>query len=134
MKYKNYNLPDELLYNKDSSWVKVKDDIATIGIIEPVAKALKEFIFVELPEKKSVKKGDVYVSLEALKWSGHLTSPLTGDIVEVNDELAEEPGKINENPYKSWVMKIKINKNEELDELYKAKEIKSWLDETLEGE
>lgn len=133
MKYNNYELPDNLLYNKDSSWIKIEDNIATIGVIEPIAKVLKEFLFIKLPDENKIKKGEIYVSLETLKWSGHLTSPLSGNVIEVNESLYDEPNKINENPYKSWIMKIEIADKEEIEKLFEPEEIVSWLDKTLKG-
>ena len=131
MKYGEFDLPDDLFYNKDSSWISLDGDVATIGINEPVAKAIKEFLFVQLPEKGHIDKGDLYVSLEALKWSGHLTSPLTGEIIEVNDPLYDNPIAINDRAYHSWIMKIKLGDKRELDELFKAKDIVAWLDSIL---
>ena len=133
MKYKEYELPDELLYNKDSSWVKVEGDVFVIGIIEPVAKVLKEFLFVKLPDMKKIKSGETYVSLETLKWSGHFSSPLSGDIIEVNEDLYDEPGRINEDPYGAWIVKMKITDKEELKNLCKPNEIVDWLDKVMKG-
>ena len=131
MKYKDYNLPDDLQYNKDSSWVRVDGDIATVGIIEPAAKKVKEFVFVQLPEKKSISAGETYVTLEAVKWTGHLKSPVSGEIVEVNEEVYDEPSKINTNPYKAWIMKVKLSDTKEINDLHKPEEIMEWLDVAL---
>jgi glycine cleavage system H protein len=118
--------PEGLLYNKDNSWVKIEGDIAIVGIIEKAAKKVKEFVFIKLPEKgKEIKKGEIYVSLEAIKWSGHLSSPISGKIIDVNEELFDEPSKINKDPYGSWIMKVKLKNKDELKELMdneKAKE------------
>ncbi len=133
MKYKDYELLDELLYNKDSSWIKIEDGVATIGLIEPIVKVLKEFLFVKLPEKNEIKCGNIYVSLETLKWSGHFSSPLSGEIIEVNNQLYDEPEKINKNPYLSWIIKIKLNNKKEIESLFKPQEIIEWLDKTLKG-
>lgn len=131
MKYEGADLPDDLLYNKDSSWVRVDDGVVTVGINEPVAKAIKEFLFIKLPDKKTLKKGDLYVSLEALKWSGHLTSPVSGDVIEVNEPLYDDPAAINVHPYESWIMRIKLNDKRELDELFAPQDIVEWLDSIL---
>ena len=131
MKYREYTLPESLLYNKDSSWIKIENDVATIGLIEPICKVLKEFLFVKLPDLTEIKKGDVYASLETLKWSGHFTSPLNGEIIEVNDSLYDNPEKINKDPYSSWIIKIKINNKKEINDLFKPKDIVSWLDSVI---
>jgi len=132
MQYKNFNLPDKLFYNKDSSWIKIEeksnDTIVTLGIIEPAAKSVEEFLFVKLPESnETIKKGDIYVSLEAMKWTGHLKSPVSGEILEVNEPVYDEPETINKDPYNTWICKIKISNKEELNELNKAEEITEWL-------
>lgn len=131
MKYNEFELPGKLLYNKDSSWIKIEKNIAIIGLIEPLAKTLKEFLFVKLPEQKTIKKGEIYVSLETLKWSGHLTSPLSGEIISVNESLFDEPSKLNNNPYEEWIIKIRLSNEKELSELFEAKEIISWLEQTI---
>lgn len=135
--YKDFNLPDELLYNKDSTWIKVEDDkntekIVVLGIIEPAAKSVEEFLFVKLPEKdQCIKKGEIYVSLEAMKWTGHLKSPVSGEIIEVNESVYDEPETINKDPYNTWICKIKVSNKDELDELLQADQITEWLDTIL---
>ncbi|MDD4049746.1 MAG: glycine cleavage system protein H [Candidatus ainarchaeum sp.] len=131
MKYKEYNLPDNLLYNKDSSWIKIDKDIATLGVIEPIAKTLKEFLFIKFSDLKTIKKKEIYASLETLKWSGHLTSPLSGEIIEINQDLYDSPEKINKEPYASWIIKIKFSDLKEIKELFKAEEIIEWLEKTI---
>lgn len=119
--------PKGLKYNKDYSWVKTEGNTATIGVVGPAAKKVQEFVFIQLPEKgKRIAQGDTYVSLEAIKWSGHLSSPVSGEIIEVNDSLFDEPGNINTDPYGSWIMKVKLDDKSEVDELFdseKAKQI-----------
>jgi glycine cleavage system H protein len=123
MEQKN-NLPANLLYNKDHTWVKIEDEEALLGVTETAAGKVKEFVFINLPEKgKKLKKGDVYVSLEAVKWSGHLESPLSGEITEVNEELYDQPEIINQDPYgKGWIIKIKMSNPEEQKNLLTAEE------------
>lgn len=116
-------LPNDLKYTKDYSWVKIQKNVATIGIVEPAAKKVQEFVFIQLPEKnKKIKKGETYVSVEAIKWSGHLTSPLTGEIIEVNNSLFDEPSKINKDPYNNWIMKVNLEDENEIKELLNSKD------------
>jgi glycine cleavage system H protein len=126
----NNDLPQELLYNKDHSWVKINESEAVLGLIKPAADKVQEFVFIDLPRKgQKLNKGDTYVSLEAVKWSGHLSSPLSGEIIEVNNELFDEPGVINEDPYeKGWIAKIKLSDPKEKEELFSADGIKGWID------
>ena len=115
-------MASDILVNQDYSWVMVEDGIATVGIQEESAKKVKEFVFINLPEKgKNIKKGEVYVSLEAVKWSGHLGSPVSGEIIEVNQALFDEPQAINKDPYKEWIMKVKMSDSKDLDGLVKLK-------------
>jgi glycine cleavage system H protein len=104
--------------------VKIEDEEALLGVTETAAGKVKEFVFINLPEKgKKLKKGDVYVSLEAVKWSGHLESPLSGEITEVNEELYDQPEIINQDPYgKGWIIKIKMSNPEEQKNLLTAEE------------
>ena len=121
------DFPNNLLYNQDYSWVKIEKDIATLGITKSASDKVGDFVFIKLPEVgQKLEKGEVYVSLEALKWSGHLSSPLSGEITEVNDELFDEPSIINEDPYsKGWIAKIKLSNLEEKKDLLSDNEIKS---------
>ncbi len=122
--------PNDLKYNEDYSWVKMEKDIATVGIIEPAAKKVKEFVFIKLPETgKKIKQGENYTSVEAVKWSGHLSSPVSGEIIEVNDSLFDEPSKINKDPYGSWIMKVKVDDAEKPKKLMKADEAANWFKE-----
>lgn len=127
---KNQKLPQNLLYNKDYSWIKLNDDVAILGIIKPSADKVKEFIFIQLPEEnKNIKKDETYCSLEAIKWSGHLSSPLSGKILEVNKPLFDNPTIINKDPYgDGWIMKLKISDKSELTRLIKANDAEKWLD------
>ena len=107
-----------------------KDGVVSVGLIEPAVKKVDEFVFVKLPEKgKRIKKGDVYVSLEAIKWSGHISSPVSGEIVDVNEELFDEPSRINHDPYGSWIMKVKLENEGELKALHTAEEKRRMLAE-----
>ena len=118
------NFPENLRYNKDYSWVKLEGDTAVLGVIKPAADRVKEFVFIKLPKKgQAVKAGEVYASVEAVKWSGHLSSPFTGEIIEVHDELFDDPAIINRNPYgEGWIAKIRLAKPEEKDGLLSAQE------------
>jgi glycine cleavage system H protein len=124
------NFPEKLKYNEDYSWVKKDDDTVIIGVVDVSANNENEFVFIKLPEKgKKIKKGEVYVSIEAVKWSGHLSSPVSGEIVDVNEDLFNEPSRINQNPYKEWIMKVKLSDEKEINELKNSEEIKKYYEE-----
>ena len=112
-----------LKYDNMFSWVKKENDNLIVGITQPSASLVSEFIFIQLPQKgKKIKKGEQYVSLEASKWSGHVESPVSGEIIDVNEELFDEPSRINKDAYKEWIMKIKPSNNVEYDGLMEAKD------------
>ncbi len=125
----NNNFPQDLYYNKDYSWVKVDGDTATLGVIGPASEKVQEFVFINLPEKdQDLKVGDTYASVEAVKWSGHLSSPVSGKVVEVNEELFDEPSTINQDPYgEGWIAKVKMSDKQELEDLVGPEEAKKWF-------
>jgi glycine cleavage system H protein len=123
MEAQNFSLPDDRFYDDYYTWLQIDKDVVSLGIIKPAADLVKEFVFIQLPQKnKDIKKGDVYVSVEAVKWSGHMKSPLTGKIIDVNDSLFDEPSKINKAPYNEWIVKIKVSNPDELKLLMTSSE------------
>ncbi len=120
----NENLPEKFLYDSNYTWVDIQGKTATLGVIKPAADKVKEFVFVKLPkEGQSLKKGDNYVSLEALKWSGHLASPLSGKVIEVNQKVFDQPSLINQDPYgKGWIAKLELTAPNEKEELLKSQD------------
>ena len=133
MKLNEYEFPDGLKYNDDYSWVKVDKDEATVGVSDFGAKRVKQFVFIELPKEGSeINKDAVYVSLEAIKWSGHLKSPVSGKIIEVNPKLSDSPEIINKSPYgEGWIMKVRLDNNKELEKLMNSKEAVEWAKKKL---
>ena len=97
----------ENLKIKGNSWIKKEDNLLIVGITEEAVKKAQDFVFIELPKKGPIKEGQVYISLESVKWSGHEPSPVTGEIVEVNDPLFDDPTQINKDPLNAWIMKVK---------------------------
>ncbi|MGV8161782.1 MAG: glycine cleavage system protein H [Candidatus Nanoarchaeia archaeon] len=123
MDEKNFTLPNDRFYDDQYTWIIMQEDIISVGIVKPAADLVKEFVFIQLPLKgRKIKKGEVYVSVEAVKWSGHMKSPITGTIIEVNDKLFDDPSLINKRPYEEWIAKIKIENKEELKSLMIATE------------
>lgn len=123
------NFPQEFLYNRDYSWIKIDGDIAILGVIKPAADKVREFVFIKLPKAGQVlKAGETYASVEAIKWSGHLSSPLSGEITEVNEPLFEDPSIINRDPYRQgWIAKLKFSDPEEINNLINAEEAGKWF-------
>ena len=113
------NLPENLKYTDDHEWVNVKDDVAIIGITDFAQSELGDIIFVEFPDTgMSINQKDSVGTLEAVKTVADIYSPVTGEVIEVNDNLESSPELINEDPYEEgWILKIKISNKDELDGL-----------------
>ncbi|NLN77191.1 MAG: glycine cleavage system protein GcvH [Armatimonadetes bacterium] len=116
--------PSKFKYSKTHEWVNAEDDTATIGITEYAQSELGEIVFVELPEIGiSFSKGDAFGTIESYKTVSDLITPISGEVVEINAELAESPEFVNESPYeKGWMIKLKMTKLAELDELMTAQQ------------
>jgi glycine cleavage system H protein len=113
------HIPEDLKYTKDHEWAKIDGDIATIGITDYAQSELGDIVFVELPEKGlTTSQGESFGTIEAVKAVSDLFSPLSGEVAEVNSDLADNPEKINEDPYgKGWIIKIKLSDKTEVDSL-----------------
>ena len=113
------NLPENLKYTDDHEWVSVKDDVAIIGITDFAQSELGDIIFVEFPDTgMSINQKDSVGTLEAVKTVADIYSPVTGEVIEVNDNLESSPELINEDPYQEgWILKIKISNKDELNNL-----------------
>ena len=116
------NIPHNLLYTSEHEWIKIDGEIATIGITDFAQSELGDIIFLEFPVLNSVfNKGDIFGTIEAVKTVSDLYMPIDGEICEINDILNDNPEKVNEDPYKDgWMVKIKIDKNVDLDGLLNA--------------
>lgn len=117
-------VPDHYRFSEAHTWVHLDDDIATVGITDFAQSELGDVVFVELPEPESpVTAGDEVSVVESVKTASDIQSPLSGEIVSVNDALAETPELINSSPYdKGWIYRIRVNNSSELDELLSASE------------
>ncbi len=102
--------PTELKYTKDHEWVKIDGDIAIIGITEFAQKELGDIVYVEVETLgETIEAGEVFGSVEAVKTVSDLFMPITGQILEFNDELESSPELVNESPYEAgWMVKVKI--------------------------
>lgn len=104
-------------YTEDHEWLSLDGDIVTVGITEHAATQLGDVVFVELPELETqVAKGDEIVVIESVKAASDIVAPVDGEIVEVNDDLADNPGLVNEDPLgAAWFFKIKVDDMGQLD-------------------
>ncbi len=109
MEYEGYVFPDDLKYEKNHFWAKTEGDVVIMGASEFISKQAGEITFVDLPEEQDeVTQGKPFGSIESGKWVGRIYAVVSGEIVEVNEDLEDEPEKINEDPYgDGWLCKIK---------------------------
>ena len=109
----------EKKYTKDHEWISLQDQVATIGITNFAQESLGDIVFVELPKiGKLIKKGDQIGVVESVKAASEIYSPVSGKIIEVNNELIKTPQLVNTDPENSgWYIKINIEKTDELNNL-----------------
>lgn len=116
------NFPETLKYTKDHEWVQIAGDIGTVGITDHAQGELGDVVFVELPQVgKTLKQGDSFGTIEAVKAVSDLYAPLSGSVIEVNKDLAEKPELVNKEPYaKGWMIKIRLTNLSEVSALMDA--------------
>jgi glycine cleavage system H protein len=114
--------PKELAYTKEHEWVKVEDDIATVGITDYAQGELGDVVFVELPDVgASFKQMEAFGTIEAVKAVSELYTPVSGEIVEVNSKLEDDAALVNSDCYgDGWMIKIKLSNPSEVDALMDA--------------
>ena len=124
------NLPSELKYTKDHEWIKIEGDIATVGITEFAQGELGDIVYVDVDTlDDTVEEGDVFGSVEAVKTVSDLFMPLTGEVIEFNEELEDEPELVNSDPYgKGWMIKIKISDSSQINDLLDATAYKELIE------
>jgi glycine cleavage system H protein len=109
MEYEDYSFPDNLKYEKNHFWAKLDGDLVVMGATEFIAKQAGEITFIDLPqEDDEVTQGKPCGSIESGKWVGRIYAVVSGEIVESNEVLEDEPEKMNEDPYgEAWICKIR---------------------------
>ncbi|HEG7231732.1 TPA: glycine cleavage system protein GcvH [Staphylococcus aureus] len=124
-------VPNELKYSKEHEWVKVEGNVATIGITEYAQSELGDIVFVELPETDDeINEGDTFGSVESVKTVSELYAPISGKVVEVNEELEDSPEFVNESPYeKTWMVKVEISDESQLEALLTAEKYSEMIGE-----
>jgi len=117
-----YEFPDELYYDKEHVWAKVEGNTVTIGMTQFGQDLAGEIVYVEVPRVgRTVSQGEAFMSMESGKWVGRVQSPVSGEIVEANEEVEWESTLVNEDPYgEGWLAKIEASDLGELDNLMKA--------------
>lgn len=120
--------PDDLKYAKSDEWVRIEGDTATIGISDYAQDQLNDIVYVELPEVgDTFTKGDPFGTVESVKAASDLYTHVTGEVVEVNTDLEDEPELINADPYgKGWIIKLKLDGDPDLSDLMDAEAYKKF--------
>ncbi|HEY9221699.1 MAG: glycine cleavage system protein GcvH [Lutibacter sp.] len=116
------NIPADLKYTKDHEWIKIEGNTATIGITHFAQSELGDIVYVDVDTlNETIEKEEVFGSVEAVKTVSDLFMPITGEIIEINEALADEPEKVNTDPYgEGWMIKISISEASQIDELLSA--------------
>ena len=100
--------PTELKYTKDHEWVRIEGDDAVVGITDFAQRQLGDVVFVELPELgRQVKQGDSFGTIESVKAVSELFSPVSGEVVAINDALGSHPELVNRQPHETWMIRLK---------------------------
>ena len=123
------NIPKELIYTKEHEWIKVDNKNAYVGITDFAQSELGDIVFIELPNiNDSFNKNDILGTIEAVKTLADLFIPVSGKIIEINENLENEPELVNLDPYeKGWIVKIELNNPSELDDLLSSKEYSNLI-------
>ena len=112
---------DDRRYAESHEWVKLDGDIATVGISDYAQHALGNIVYVDMPEVgDEVSQGEDFGAVESVKAASDLISPVSGEVVEINEDLEGEPELINKDAYANWIMKVKVSDPSELDNLLDA--------------
>jgi len=113
------NIPGDLKYAKSHEWVRVADNIATVGITDHAQHELTDVVFVELPEAgRKVKAGEACAVVESVKTASDIYSPVSGEIIEINKTVVENPALVNTGPYaQGWFYKIRLSNPTEVGAL-----------------
>jgi len=123
------NIPAELKYTKDHEWIKIDGDIATIGITDFAQGELGDIVYVEVETvDETLDREEVFGTVEAVKTVSDLFLPVSGEILEFNEDLEAEPEKVNEDPYGAgWMVRVKMSDTSEVEELMDAEAYKELI-------
>jgi glycine cleavage system H protein len=117
------NFPTDLKYTKNDEWIRVEGDVGTVGITDYAQDQLSDIVFVEylVDIGESLDKGETFSTVESVKAAADVYMPVSGEIVEINEDLPDAPETVNGDPYdQAWMVKIKLSDPSELDGLMDA--------------
>jgi glycine cleavage system H protein len=123
--------PDLFHYTKEHEWVSVEGDVGTIGITDHAQHELGDIVYVDLPKVGTrAVQGKTIGSVESVKAVSDIYSPVSGDVIEINELLAEKPEKLNEDPHGSaWLIKVRLTSRDEIKNLLSAADYRTYLGE-----
>ncbi len=126
--------PDDLLYTKEHEWLRIAGDRATVGITDHAQKELGDIVYVELPKPGTrYDSGEAFGNVESVKAVSELYIPVSGEVVEVNEDLGASPETINSDPYgNGWMIRIRVLNKDETAELMSAEEYDEYTSEQRE--
>jgi glycine cleavage system H protein len=124
------NIPEALRYTKDHEWIQLNDGIATVGITDHAQGELGDIVFVEFPDAgETVTKDDPFGTIEAVKTVADLFAPVSGEIVEINEAIEDEPERVNSDPHgNGWLVKIKLSDTKEWEDLMSDSDYRTFLE------
>ena len=122
------NVPENLHYSKDHEWIRVEGDVGTIGITDHAQQSLGDVVYVELPKVgESFEAHEAFGSVESVKAVSEIFTPVSGEVVEVNESLQDEPEKVNNDPYgAAWMIRIRMTDAAQVDSLLSAAEYEDF--------
>ena len=117
----------DLLYTKEHEWVRVEGDKAYIGITDFAQHALGSIVFIDLPEVDTqLNAGDIFGAVESVKAASDVYSPLDGSVVEINEDIVDNPALVNEDAYENWMIAMEVSDESQLETLLSAKDYKEF--------
>ncbi|TET04541.1 MAG: glycine cleavage system protein GcvH [Promethearchaeota archaeon] len=127
----DYEFPENLKYTKTHEWVRIEDNTASLGITDYAQHQLGDIVYIELPEKgANLERESTASEIESVKAVGELLMPLTGKIIEVNNNLVDNPELVNSSPYDSgWILKLEYTNELEINDLLSVEDYKRIAEE-----
>ena len=124
------NIPDNLLFTQDHEWILLEDGLASVGITEFAQGELGDVVFVEIETVgETLEKGEIFGTVEAVKTVSDLFMPVSGEVIEVNTELADKPELVNKDPFgKGWMIRIKVTDKNELAGLLSPSDYRKMIE------
>ena len=125
------NIPEELKYTKDHEWISIDGEIATVGITDFAQRELGDIVYVEVETVgETLDADEVFGTVEAVKTVSDLFLPVSGEIIEFNEDLEDTPGDVNAEPYsKGWMIKMKISNPDDLNQLLDSNQYRELIGE-----